>query len=582
MGVVFFYWFAVKGGENVVGKKAKKIKERLIDLFKGIFGSKRRSRLGVGAEKLNPECPRYYRTAPTAPLVVELPDELLGAKVLTREDKWEMLRRGKLYLTLRTVEDFDELLGLDWRRVWNKENPKRPIKTLQDLFPSYKFAHESMLPLTARLRKRGIDPKSIDWRHSPWHCNAVRNSAREKGSLFYDIAQVIECPEIPTARDLFRDEYVDIVSCEKNGNETIRMDDVCRSHSIWLDPIDAPKELYKWRLRVQKAICWAYLNDCVPVMMTLTIYHRWNNLDGLLSVLQNSWDKFLVSGRPAQNRQVEMGLVGNIRRLEITINDGDENFDENGKPDTNAGWHPHFHVLLFVPKDKFGTLSDMEAQMKKDWAEIVAENYKAEFDKEIETSFLPALEKYGLWLSRYNKGERKGELRPVKDSAYFAKIMGYDPANVYGGDKEVTSDAFKNSKIPFDLLCEVTAANIDLWCEYAIATKGMSALRISKPFAKKINEYFDAHPDKDPIPKDLPPSKVVAHLEHTIYRLFYRNFLIPQLKAKAAEGFDALRSWVRDKMVELGVSALCDDPTALPRPPNSVDDLLCNKILPST
>ena len=51
-------------------------------------------------------------------------------------------------------------------------------------------------------------------------------------------------------------------------------------------------------------------------------------------------------------------------------------------------------------------------------------------------------------------------------------------------------------------------------------------------------------------------------------------------KAKAAEGFDALRNWVKDKMVELGVSALCDDPTALPRPPNSVDDLLSNKILP--
>ena len=138
---------------------------------------------------------------------------------------------------------------------------------------------------------------------------------------------------------------------------------------------------------------------------------------------------------------------------------------------------------------------------------------------------------------------------------------------------------FKNSKIPFDLLREVTAANIDLWCEYAIATKGMAALRISRPLAKKINEYFDAHPDKNSIPKDLPPSKVVAHLEATIYRLFYRNFLIPQLKAKAAEGFEALRSWVKDKMVELGVSALCDDPTALPRPPNSVDDLLSKKIL---
>ncbi|MBR0289472.1 MAG: hypothetical protein IJQ82_10875, partial [Selenomonadaceae bacterium] len=287
------------------------------------------------------------------------------------------------------------------------------------------------------------------------------------------------------------------------------------------------------------------------------------------------------SGRPAQKRQAEIGLVGNIRRLEITINDGDENFDKDGNPKTNAGWHPHFHVLLFVPKNKFEALSDMEARMKKDWVEIVAAHFRAEFGEEIPELFLPAFEAHGLYLSRYNKGERKGELRPVKDSRYLDKIYGYDPINVYGGDKEISADSFKNSKIPFDLLREITAANVDLWCEYAIATKGMAALRISRPLAKKINDYFEANPDKDPIPKGLPPSKVVAHLEATIYRLFYRNFLIPQLKAKAAEGFEALLSWVKDKMVELGISALCDDPTALPRPPNSIDDLLSKKLLPT-
>lgn len=30
----------------------------------------------------------------------------------------------------------------------------------------------------------------------------------------------------------------------------------------------------------------------------------------------------------------------------------------------------------------------------------------------------------------------------------------------------------KDSKIPFDLLREVSAANIDLWCEYAINYEG--------------------------------------------------------------------------------------------------------------
>ena len=559
----------------------RNFRKRIVSLFeKNTCNSKRRSRLGVGVQKLNPECPRNYRTCPAgAPLFVELPDEKLGAKVLERNQSFEMLRRAKLYLALRSVEDFDELLGLDWRRTWNQENPNREIRTLLDLFPSLKFAHESMLPLTARLRKRGIDPKSIDWRHSPWHCNAVCNSARDKDSLFYDVAQVIERPEIPTAKDLFRYDYVDVVASEKNGNTSVRLDDICRSHSIWLDPVDAPKELYKWRLRIQKAIAWAYLNDCVPVMMTLTIFHRWHHLKNLLNVLQNSWDNFLVSSWSARKRRATMDLQGYVRRLEITLNDG--LITPYGEILLNAGWHPHFHVILFVPKDKFGTVSDLEAQLKKDWVEIVAAQFKKEFGEEIDPSYMPAFEAHGLHFSRYNKGERKGELRPVKDSIYLDKIEGYDHLHVYGIDKEVSANVIKNSKIPFDLLREVSAGNIDLWTEYAIATKGLPALQFSRPIIKKINEYFAAHPDKNPVTCELPPSKVIAHMDFEILRLFYRNFLIPQLRQKAAEGFDALSRWVKEKLVELGVSALCDDPTALPRPPNSVDDLLSKKILPT-
>ena len=49
----------------------------------------------------------------------------------------------------------------------------------------------------------------------------------------------------------------------------------------------------------------------------------------------------------------------------------------------------------------------------------------------------------------------------------------------------------------------------------------------------------------------------------------------------AAVGLGDILFRVKEKLVELGVSALCDDPTALPRPPNSVDDLLSKKILPT-
>lgn len=108
----------------------------------------------------------------------------------------------------------------------------------------------------------------------------------------------------------------------------------------------------------------------------------------------------------------------------------------------------------------------MESRLKNDWVDIVSEQFRAEFGEEIDKSYLPAFRQHGLHLSRCNKDERRGQLRPVKDSA---KIEGCDHQHVYGIDKEVSSDVIKDSKIPFELLREITAANIDLWCEYAIS-----------------------------------------------------------------------------------------------------------------
>ena len=66
-----------------------------------------------------------------------------------------------------------------------------------------------------------------------------------------------------------------------------------------------------------------------------------------------------MSSWSARKRRAAMDLQGYVRRLEITINDG--LITPDGEILPNAGWHPHFHVILFVPKDKFGTVSDMEA-----------------------------------------------------------------------------------------------------------------------------------------------------------------------------------------------------------------------------
>lgn len=165
-------------------------------------------------------------------------------------------------------------------------------------------------------------------------------------------------------------------------------------------------------------------------------------------------------------RAEKIGLRGFIRRMEETINDG-------GAGVTNAGWHPHYHVILLIPRDKVEVLSACEEELKIAWVELMRKNFVEIFGEDIPSSYLPELMEHGLVISRHAQGKYKGKIREVHDSNYLAKIMGYDPSEVYGADKEMTAITQKNSKIPFDLLLEDTAANTDLWCEYAIATKGV-------------------------------------------------------------------------------------------------------------
>ena len=405
---------------------------------------------------------------------------------------WRGQRASKRYLSKRSIEDMGKLYPkLDKRKEWNKW---RKVETLLDLFTAVKYSHSSMTPETCR-----------------------------KGST-------------------------EIV-CNDDGKKA-RVANIMRSHSIRLDPVEAPGELYKYRLRIDRVIDWAYKNNIVPVMMTLTIFHRWHQLEPLCRVLQKSWTDLFSGGSKGLNRAETIGLQGYIRRMEETINDG-----ECGA--TNAGWHPHYHVLLLIPRDKIEILSSYEEDLKIAWVELMCKYFAEEFGEEIPRSYLPALMEHGLVISRYNNGKYQGKIREVHDSDYFAKIMGYDPTEVYGGDKEVTASFQKHSKIPFDLLFEETAANIDLWCEYAIATKGMPSIMFSYGLQKKVDEYFKTHTSNQTSlynhGLEAPKEKVIAHIDNETYKFLYKNYLLEQTQKIAAEkGYNGLEEWFKIIREEFG------------------------------
>ena len=513
----------------------------IVDELKKMFNmseSKRRSHVGMDVAFWNAgelgiigTLPPQKKDAENSPL---LPDVTLGDSQFTRKQRFEMLRRSKMLLSMRRA-DAEVAKLLERRKEWNIA--RLPvIENNLDLFPAVKYSYSS--------RRPGKNEISL------------------------------------------------VVS----DGGTVRFDGVVRSCNMRLDPVDAVRIAYKKRKEIQRALQWGYDNGQIPVMMTFTIFHdwTWQPLDKLIAVLRNSYDDMFDHKVGGQLRD-KIGFRYRIFRMEETLDmknpfaaqndtqelaeDGEcENEKRDGKHDGHHGWHPHYHVILFVPKNNFDVLNKLEPTLKLRWQKLVQKYYAKFIGKEIPESYLSALYEHGLMISRYSEDvkdkrgrviHKKGEIYQVNDTEYFGKIMGCDSAEMYGGDKELTNSLNKNAMSPFDLLrMPVTAEIADLWNEYAIATKGKSCFRFARGFKPVIDEYFAQHPDRDPASASKPKESTVASLKDSVYHLLYRNFKVEEVKRTLA-GFvktaglnvaklhELLFEWLKKLFVDWGL----DEPT---------------------
>ena len=417
---------------------------------------------------------------PNNEIDVKLPDVVLSDSELTRKQRYEMLRRSKMLLSMRRADD-EVAKRLERRKEWNIA--RLPvIQNNLDLFPAVKYSYSSRRP-----------------------------DKREISLVISDGGKV-------------------------------RFDGLVRSDNMRLDPVDAPRIAYKKRKEIQRALQWGYDNGIIPVMLTFTIFHdwTWQPLEKLIAVLRSSYDD-MFDHSVGERLRSKIGFKYRIFRMEETIDMKSPFAIQDGhEHDGKHGWHPHYHVILFVPKNNLGVLNELESTLKLRWQKLVQKYYFKFIGKEIPESYLPALYEYGLMISRYSEDvknkygrviHKQGEIYRVNDTEYFGKIMGCDSADMYGGDKELTNLLNKNSMSPFDLLrMPVTAEIADLWNEYAIATKGKSCFRFGRGFKKVIDEYFEQHPDRDPVSASKSDESVIAPLKDNVYHLLYRNFKVEEVK----------------------------------------------------
>ena len=510
------------------------------DIIKSIWkfiGSKRRSHYGMDVafwdagglgtiETFRPP----KKNNPEKKIGEDLPDVILGDTELEIKQSMEMLRRSKMYLGMRKPDE-ELVKKLERRRDWNIAN--RPIENNLDLFTGVKYSYSSKRP--------------------------------------------------------DKDEISIIVS--EGGR--VRFDGVVRSGNMRLDPVDAVRIAYKRRNEIQRALTWGYDNGCIPVMMTFTIFHdwTWQPLEKLIAVLRKSY-KDMFGHKIGGKLKDKIGFKYRIFRMEETIDMESKLPEHEGGSahDGKHGWHPHYHVIVFVPKDNLEVLDKLEPDMKSRWQKFVKNNYNAIVGKEIPESYLPALYKHGFMISRYSEDVKdefgnvthsKGEIYQVDNTKYLDKIMGCDSAEMYGGDKEFTNSLNKSSVAPFDLLrMKPTAEIVDLWNEYAIATKGLSVFRFTPGFKGVIDEYFKQHPDRDPVSAQKPKELFVAPLKQEVYHLLYRNFKLAEIKRiivdfvrkacfNVAKVYDFIFDWLKKLFVGWGLpEPLEEDLFVFPRPPN--------------
>lgn len=492
----------------------------------------------------------------------------VGVDSLLRIDRWKMLRRSRDFLSRREIAvdsvSFPSLYGRNQRVV-----------SVLDCFPALKYSYSAPLPGHVMSKIfRGFYGQNT----GTYNQYATTFNRRVSASMASPVC------------------YFDVYCNPDGSSKRARFNGISRSGNIRLDPVDAVRQLYLYRLRIQRCLSWGYSIGLVPIMMTVTVFHRWHPLKGLLDVLSNAWNYFFNASTAAVKRSKRMGLVGYIRRGEETINNGSR---ETGY---NSGWHPHYHVILFVPADKVSVVASMEDELREAWFHAVNRFFEKEFGESIDPSYEAAFRRHGLFFSKvrnevecarivndfgtdgtinniYTNARRSDsltkfihgevlELRQVDDSEYMAKVFGCESSSLYCGDTELTSGS-KGSRVPFDLLLEDTAENNDLWVEYALATKGVRCFVFSHGLEKKVKAYFDEHPDRDPIPKLTKSTKVVAQISTRIYKVVEKNFKVDEMMRVAVKGYEALCDWFRSFYIERGIPADKIAEDMLPLPPNS-------------
>lgn len=260
-------------------------------------------------------------------------------------------------------------------------------------------------------------------------------------------------------------DTVDVVADITRFGRHLHYFNVQRCHSPWACPICTPYVLKQYSLKISAIIKAQLRRGRWAFMLTFTIPHS------LRQTFVEVYDNLLRTYRKADDRHLKLArkrLTG--EKLEL-IKSAEVTFA------TFNGWHPHFHVLIFCDKDKWGNLEELREIWQRKWCNAY---YRATGLTEETLSQTRCDMDYFHNNSVYLSRDDYGRPRQMLTGDY---ICGW------GADQEMAKlDNHKTHSLQmFDLLNSDLPEDIQRFHEYAAGTKGKKRMSLSKGLLEGID-----------------------------------------------------------------------------------------------
>lgn len=222
-----------------------------------------------------------------------------------------------------------------------------------------------------------------------------------------------------------------------------------RCSSCWSCPPCSAKIQERRRIEIAEAMAWAYANNKKCVMVTLTFPHSAaDKLRELLNKQALALNK-LRSGKLWSKFKSQIGFVGLIRGLEVTV--GENKF------------HPHTHELFIVDNDACADF--IKIKVREKWVKACTKAGLLDPNDEFQ---LLAFKKRSVHI-----------IDRASSSDYIAKS---DDIRKWGTDREIAKSSSKvgkkSGRHPFSLLeeCSLGSPEAALFVEYSEAMLGRRQL----------------------------------------------------------------------------------------------------------